>query len=92
MEEVHVNWRSIDTLRWRSLIPASITGAVLAIVGILLVPPQVAAPQTVCCVGCSGNSCGSECTKECSDGSCCKWVYYHKKTAADTIGEEDPEG
>jgi hypothetical protein len=87
-----VPWTRIDSVSWRALVPTSLAGALLALIGLVVATPRPAAPQIVCCIGCSGNKCYDECTKECSDGSCCKWEYYYRKTASDTLGEEDPEG
>lgn len=75
---------NLDSLTWRKLVPASLAGGLILAGGIWLGTPQPAVTQVVCCIGCSGNLCSASCTRECSNGSCCEWEFYYKKTDADT--------
>jgi hypothetical protein len=43
----------------------------------------VLAPTKLRAQGCgafNGKKCASDCTRECSDGSCCGWSYYYYST------------
>ena len=35
------------------------------------------------CGAYNGKACADDCTRECTDGSCCRWVHYYYATAVD---------
>ncbi len=77
-------------MTWRKLLTRSLTAAAIAVAGISFAAPRQAATQ-VPCGAFSGSLCVSDCTKECSDGSCCQWrYYYYFKQGTDTLPEGGP--
>lgn len=54
--------------------------AVIAIAGVAGVATDVAAPRPLYAQACGdydGNLCAQDCMKECSNGSCCGWMFYY---------------
>lgn len=86
-----MNLTALDSIRWGKLVPWSIGVALIASAGIGATVPRPLVSQTTCCIGCSGNLCKSTCVRECTDGSCCEWDFYYKKTSEDNPDPPVPE-
>ena len=66
-------------MRWKTLIPASLIGAGLSVLLLVLSLPAGAQTPHEACGVLRGDPCETICMRECSDGSCCHWRNYNYK-------------
>lgn len=63
-------------MSWKRLVPVSLACTGVAIFTISLAFPNQARSQ-LACGPYAGQPCHSNCERECSDGSCCEWLFRY---------------
>ena len=58
----------------------AVLAAVIAIAGLVGLTLEAATPRPLYAQTCAdndGNLCAQDCMRECSNGSCCAWLFYY---------------